>query len=89
MPLRKKTRKQKRYEKKPWISHSLKISIDKKDELYRLSKKDPSIEPKYKSHSNLLAKLKRKAELEYDRQKFSEYGHDKAKTWQYINDIMK
>ena len=26
---------------------------------------------------------------EYDRQKFADYGHDKAKTWQHVNEIMK
>ena len=27
--------------------------------------------------------------MEYDKQKFSEYGYDKSKTWRYINEIMK
>ena len=54
-----------------------------------MSKKDPSVESKYKAHSDLLVKLKKKAELEYDRQKFAEFGHDKSKTWRYVNEIMK
>ena len=37
----------------------------------------------------MLAKIKKRAMLEYDKQKFTEYGHDKAKTWRYINEIMK
>ena len=89
MPLRKKTRKQKGYEKKPWITKGLIASIDKKDDLYKLSKKDPSAVQKHKAHSNLLAKLKNKAMLEYDRQKFADCGHDNSKTWRYVNEIMK
>ena len=68
MPRKKKSRKQKRFETKPWISSGLRASIDKKDELYDLSKKDPSFIQKYKAHSNLLVKLKRKARIEYDKQ---------------------
>ena len=26
---------------------------------------------------------------EYDKQKFADYGHDKGKTWQHVNEIMK
>ena len=89
MPLKKKTRKQKKFAKKPWLSQGLRASIDKKDELYNLSKKDPSSIPKYKSYSNVLRKLIKKAMFEYDRQKLADFGHDKAKTWRYVNDIMK
>ena len=89
MPLKKKTRKQIRFGKKPWLSQGLRTSIDKKDELYDLSKKDPTFIEKYKSHSNLLRKLIKKAMYEYDKQKFADYGHDKAKTWQHVNEIMK
>ena len=89
MPLKKKTRKQKHFSCKPWITSGIKASIDKKDELYRQSKIDPSSVPKYKAHSNMLKKLKDKAEIEYDRQKIAEYGADKSKTWRYINEIMK
>ena len=27
--------------------------------------------------------------FEYDKQKLADHGHDKAKTWRYVNDIMK
>ena len=57
------TRKQKRFGKKPWLSQGLRTSIDKKDELYNLSKKDPTFIEKYKSHSNLLRKLIKKVFL--------------------------
>ena len=89
MPLKKKSRKQKKHAKKPWITQGLIASIDKKDELYKLSKKDPSIVQKHKAHSNLLGKLKNKAMLEYDRQKFIDCGNDKSKTWKHVNEIMK
>ena len=89
MPLRRKTRKQKRFDKKPWLTTGLRKSIDKKDELFHLSKKDPSFIPKFKAHSNLLKKIKVQAMIEYDKEKIAEYGHDKAKTWRYINELMK
>ena len=57
--------------------------------MYDLSKKDPSYIEKFKAHCNLLVKLKRKARLEYDKQKFEDYDHDKSKTWRHINEIMK
>ena len=57
MPQKRKTRKQKKFDRKPWITQGLRISIDKKDELYRLSKKGPVAESKYKAHSDLLVKL--------------------------------
>ena len=63
-------------------------SIDKKDDLYCLSKKDPSVIPKYKAYSDMLVKLKRKAIILYDRDRIAEYGNDKAKTWQFVNEIM-
>ena len=27
--------------------------------------------------------------IEYDRQKIADYGNDKAKTWRYVNELMK
>ena len=89
MPLKKKSRKQKRFDKRPWLTKGIRVSIDRKDDLYSLSKIDPSLIPRYKKYSNMLAKIKKRAMLEYDKQKFAEYGHDKAKTWRYINAIMK
>ncbi len=89
MPLRKKTRKQKRQGNSPWMTDGLRTSIDKKDELHKLSKKNPLLVQKFKAHSNLLKKLRNKAILEYDRQKLAEYGHDKSKTWRYVNELMK
>ena len=37
----------------------------------------------------MLKKLKRQAELLYDRERIAKYGNDKSKTWQHINEIMK
>ena len=89
MPSKKKTRKQKNFGTSPWMTDGLLTSIDKKDELHKLSKKDPSVVQKFKAHSNLLVKLKNKARIEYDKQKLAEYGHDKSKTWRYVNELMK
>ena len=67
MPLKRKTRKQKNFCNSPWITAGLRKSIDEKDRLYSLSKKGSSFIPKWKEHSNMLRKLKRQAELLYDK----------------------
>ena len=38
MPLKKKSRKQKRFDKRPWLTKGIRVSIDRKDDLYSLSK---------------------------------------------------
>ena len=89
MPLTKLSRAERRYIKKPWITSALKKSISKKNLLYRLSKRknDPSITLKYNQYRNLLTKLKRNAKENYHRDKLIEFGHNKSKTWQIINEI--
>ena len=89
MPLRKKSRKHKFYGRKPWITEVLRISIDKKDELYHKSKQDPALIQKYKAHSNLLKKLIKIAMYEYDKERVAEYGNDKSKTWKFVHEITK
>ena len=89
MPLRKKSRKRKFHGTKPWITEGLRISIDKKDELYHKSKRDPTFIKKYKEHSNLLKKLTKISKYEYDKERVAEYGNDKAKTWKFVNEITK
>ena len=57
--------------------------------MYNLSKKDPKYIPEFKKHSNLLVKLKEKAFFQYERQRLADYGKNKSKTWQIVNEVMK
>ena len=50
MPLKKLSRKQKRFRNKPWITPTIKVSIRKKNKLYKLSKR--------KNGGNLTAEYK-------------------------------
>ena len=43
MPLKKLSRKQKRYRNKPWITPAIKVSIRKKNKLYKLSKRKKKV----------------------------------------------
>ena len=89
MPLTKLSRSERRYYKKPWITSALKKSISKKNLLYRKSKRknDPIVTLKYNQYRNLLTSLKRKAKENYYKEKLIEFGQNKSKTWQIINEI--
>ena len=91
MPLKKLSRKQKRYFSKPWITPAIKVSIRKKNKLFKISKRknDAKITAEYKRYRNLLTRTKSKAYENYYREKLIEYGQDKSKTWRLINEISK
>ena len=50
-------------------------------------KNSPEMSWKYSQYRNILTKLLRKAKDTYYIEKFILYGHDKAKTWQLVNEI--
>ena len=89
MPLVKLSRKELSFHKKPWISSALKTSIKRKNDLYSASrfKNDPESNSQYTKYRNLLTKLIRKAKNNYYFEKLLLYGQDKAKTWQFVNEI--
>ena len=86
MPERKLSRKEKKFNERPWITKGLRISIAKKNELYKQSKVDPLKIAAYKRFSNLLIKLKTKAHDDFDKQRISDHGHNKRNDWQIINE---
>ena len=86
MPKTKLSRREKKFNEKPWITKGLKISIAKKNELYKQSKLDPLKITEYKTYSNLLIKLKTKAHDDFDKKRISDHGHNKRKVWQIINE---
>ena len=91
MPLKKLSRKERRYFYKPWITSAIKVSIRKKNKLFIKSKrnKDPVYAQEYKTYRNMLTRTKRNAYENYYRDKIARYGQDKSKTWKFINEISK
>ena len=91
MPMKKLSRKERRYFHKPWITSAIKVSIKKKNRLFKLSKrkKDLKYTEDYKRYRNILTRTKKKAHDDYYREKLAEYGHNKSKTWRLINEISK
>ena len=91
MPLKKLSRKQKCSHSKPWITKGLKISIKRKNELYKLIKLKniPRFAGVYKTYRNLITLLKSKAHNNYYREKIALHGKNKSKTWAIVNQITK
>ena len=91
MPLKKLSRKQKRSHSKPWLTKGLKISIKRKNELYKLTrlKNIPRFLSLYKTYRNLITILKSKAHDNYYREKIALHGKNKSKIWAIVNQITK
>ena len=91
MPLKKLTRREKRFFKKPWITRAIQASIAKKNILFRKSKSTPTLlnTEIYTKYRNVLNKLKKTAKNNYYKEKIASYGQNKSKTWKLINQIGK
>ena len=89
MPLKKMTKKQKRFKSKPWLSKGIKISINNKNKLYKTCKKsnDQVLFEKYKIYRNILTRIKHRAREKYYAELAVQYGNDKSKIWKLINEI--
>ena len=74
---------------KPWITRGLRVSIKKKNALFQISKEisDQEFTDEYKTYRNLLTLLKNKSHDNYYREKLSQHGQNKSKTWLLINEI--
>ena len=91
MPLRRLSRKERRFYLKPWISSAIKNSIKEKNRLFRIAKrkKNPKYFEAYKIYRNCLTRTKKKAYDNYYKEKIAKYGKNKSKTWKIINEIAK
>ena len=91
MPLKKLTRKEKRYHFKPWYTKGIKISIRTENNLKRLSLREASEEAtkRYKKYRNTLTRVKTLAYNLYHTYKIDENFHDKRQVWLTLNDIMR
>ncbi len=89
MPLRKISRKQKRFANKPWITRGIKVSIKTKNKLFVLSKRSNDYDSlyRYKKYLNLLTAVKMRARQNHYSELAVRYGNNKSKIWRLINDI--
>ena len=87
MPLKKLSRKEKKYHSKPWYSKGIKISVNTRDRLHRKSLRTGRVEDskKYKKYRNLLSRVIAQAKDNYDAEIIEKYEQDKRKVWQQIN----
>ena len=88
-PLRKRTRKEKKFASKPWISECIQISIDNKNNLYQyLQKNDrPDLKQKYNKMKKTLQKTLIAAETKFYDHQFVRCQNNSRKTWRLINEI--
>ena len=78
------------YNRKPWLSNGLKISIKIKNQLYLTSKKNPNEENilNYRNYRNYLNKLLRTAEKNHYDNIFKENKHNLKKSWGIIKSLI-
>jgi len=89
-PLRPMTRKEKRLNKKPWITKGIFKSIKTKNRLFRsyFKSNDPEKKYFYKKYLNKLTHLKNLSKRLYYENKIRNSRHDSSKTWSIINEII-
>ena len=75
---------------KPWILPWLQSACDRKNKLYNIFIKNPSVENKnkYCKMKRFVAKHVRKAKSKYYRQYFNRYSNDSRKQWTMINSLL-
>ena len=91
LPLKKLSRKEKKYHFKPWYSKGIKISIRTENILKRLSVREKCEEAakRYKTYRNTLTRVKELAYNLYHSNRIDENKEDKKKIWKTLNEIMR
>ena len=83
MPLRKLSRKQTKFQKKPWLTSGLLKSIKNKNKMFsalcKVKFQNKALQQKYKRYRNILNRVQYKAKICYYRQS--------VHTWRLINEI--
>ena len=89
-PLKKLSRKQRKFEAKPWLSKELLILIKQKQNLYKshfLNGNDTQ-KSHYRQFSNKLTKIRERAKKSYFKKQLLQSKKDPRKTWQLINSVL-
>ena len=87
MPYNEQTISHKHIRREPWLSASIKISIDRNKRLYgKMLRHECSLE-KYKNYNLLLCKIIRTAKTKFYNEMCWEYKSETKKLWGLINDI--
>ena len=93
IPLRKRTKRELKFALKPWITNSMKKSINERARLYRLSRIDHPNQncrrTKYNRYKKILEKVLNSAEIKYFSDKCDEYQNQSKALWRTINEITK
>ena len=81
----------KKIPRQPWITKSLLGSINRKNILFHLYRKDPSTSNKsrYIRYRNILTSSLRLAKQSYYSKQFDKYKFDVKSTWKVINEALK
>ena len=89
-PLRKLTRRQKRLNKKPWITNRILISIKKKQKLYRTHFLSSNSINRiiYKKYSNMITRVKAASKKLYFHDAIHKSKNSPQKTWEVLNELL-
>ena len=89
-PLRKLTRRQKRINKKPWITNGILISIKKKQKLHRTHflSSNPINRIIHKKYSNMLTRVKAASKKLYFHDAIHKSKNSPQKTWEVLNELL-
>ena len=88
-PLRMRTKKEKKFSGRPWISESIRISINNKNNLYKflLTHDDQELQKKYNKMKKILKKTVFRAEQNFYGRLFDKWKNESKKIWGLINEI--
>ena len=89
IPYKKRTIRQKHIRREPWLSASIKISIDRNKMLYGKMLRHESSQEKYKKYNALLRKTIRTAKVKFYKDMCWEYKEQTKKLWGLINEISR
>ena len=89
-PLKKRSKKQRKQFRKPWVTLGILTSIKKKHKLYHeyLEKKNDESYEKYKAYRNKLTRLIKNAKKDYYKNLFENCMGDSSKIWEIVNELM-
>ena len=87
IPIREHCIKGKKVRKEPWLTASLKISIDKNKKLYHMMLKGTCSKEKYKNYNSTLRHIIRRTRCSFYRDMCHAYRAHSKKLWGLINEI--